>query len=115
MAENQNQQSPETPAQAPAKPAIGAKKSHFKKIPTEVLFSPAGMVLIFMAAVIEIIDLIPIPVIDQLWEIPLEIIFSIFLIILAKVPLSYILLPAIIERIPIINDIVPSYLLRLFF
>jgi len=92
---------------------VKKKKGWFQKIPADVLLSPAGMVLIFFATIIEIIDLIPIPVIDQIWELPLEIIFIFLLTILAKVPLKASVIPFIIERIPIINDLLPTWLIRM--
>ena len=90
------------------------KKGWFHKIPSDILLSPGGIILIVFALVIEIIDIIPIPFIDQLWEIPLEIIFIALLIIIAKVPLKSCLIPFLIERIPIVNDILPTWLIRMF-
>ena len=95
------------------KKAITKKGGWFQKIPADVLLSPAGMVLIFFAIIIEIIDLIPIPVLDQIWELPLEIIFIFLLTILAKVPLKASVIPFIIERIPLINDLLPTWLIRM--
>jgi len=86
----------------------------FKKIPKEVLMSPSGAILIISALFIEAIGFIPIPVIDQLWEIPLDILFIILLKILGQVPFTSAIIPFIIERIPIVSDIVPSFLIRLF-
>ena len=85
-----------------------------KKIPKEVLNSPGGMILIVMAGVMELIDLIPIPFLDQLWELPLEIIFILLLANIAKLPLQAMIIPFVIERIPIISDILPTWLIRLF-
>jgi hypothetical protein len=90
------------------------KKSRLSKIPTEVLLSPGGIILIFFALVLELLDLIPIPFLDQIWELPFELIFIFLLIIIAKVPIKSCLLPFIIERVPAINDILPTWLLRLF-
>jgi len=90
------------------------KEKWFKKIPKELLFSPGGVMLLFFALLIEIIDLIPIPILDQIIEIPLEIIFGIFFVIITKVPITNLVIPALIERIPIINDILPTWLLRIF-
>lgn len=92
---------------------VKKKKSWFQKIPKDVLLSPAGVVLVFFAIIIEIIDLIPIPVLDQIWELPLEILFIFCLTILAKVPLKASIIPFIIERIPLINDILPTWLIRM--
>jgi len=92
---------------------VKKKKGWFQKIPADVLLSPAGMILVFLAMIIEIIDLIPIPVLDQIWELPLEIIFIFLLTVLAKVPLKASVIPFVIERIPIINDILPTWLIRM--
>ncbi|MFH1575751.1 MAG: hypothetical protein ABIB55_02290 [Candidatus Nealsonbacteria bacterium] len=86
----------------------------FQKIPKEILFSPGGMVLIFLALIIEIIDWIPIPIIDNIWELPLELMFLVFLAMITKIPFKAMVIPFIIERIPLVNDIVPTWLLRLF-
>jgi hypothetical protein len=94
--------------------AAPAKKSRFSKIPKEVLLSPGGMVLISFALFMELLDLIPIPFLDQLWELPLELIFIFLLVIIAKVPIKSCLIPFIIERIPAINDLLPTWILRLF-
>ncbi len=94
-------------------PAPKKKGGWFKKIPSDVLLSPRGMVLIFFALIMEIIDVIPIPFIDQLWELPLEIIFITLLIIIAKVPLKSCLIPFLIERIPVISDILPTWVMRM--
>lgn len=89
------------------------KKGWFQKIPADILLSPGGMVLIFFALLIEIIDWIPIPVLDQIIELPLEIIFIALLTIIAKVPLKASVIPFIIERIPVINDILPTWVIRM--
>lgn len=95
-----------------AKPAP-KKKGWFSKIPTNILFSPGGMVLVFFALLMEVLDLIPIPIFDQLWELPLELLFIALLTIIAKVPIKASLIPFIVERIPIINDIIPTWLIRM--
>jgi len=92
---------------------VKKKKSWFQRIPRSVLFSPTGIVLVFFAILIEIIDLIPIPIIDQIWELPLEIAFIFFLTVLAKVPLRASVIPFIIERIPMINDFLPTWLIKM--
>jgi hypothetical protein len=92
---------------------VKKKKSWFQRIPKDVLLSPAGVVLILLAIIIEIVDLIPIPILDQVWELPLEILFIVLLTILAKVPLKSSVIPFIIERIPLINDLLPTWLIRM--
>jgi len=89
------------------------KGKWFQKIPKEVLLSPGGIVLIFFALSMEILDLIPIPFIDQLWELPLEIVFIFLLSLVAKTPLKTSVIPFLIERIPIISDILPTWVIRL--
>ncbi len=96
------------------KKGIRLKKKWFSKIPTDVLLSPGGMVLIFFALLMETLDLIPIPFVDQLWELPLELIFIFLLIKIAKVPLKTAIIPFLIERIPIISDILPTWVIRMF-
>jgi len=94
---------------APAK----KKGGWFQKIPTDVLLSPGGMILIFFAVIMEIVDLIPLPIIDQLWELPFEIVFVILLTVLAKVPLKASVIPFLIERIPMVSDILPTWVIRM--
>ena len=114
-------------APVPSKPAPTgttsepiAKKSKipgkwFQKIPKEILFSPGGIILVFFALIMEIIDWIPIPVLDSLtWELALEIIFLIFLAIIAKVSFKSMIIPLIIERIPVVSDILPTWFIRMF-
>ncbi|MEK9134683.1 MAG: hypothetical protein AAB451_00010 [Patescibacteria group bacterium] len=102
-------------SQASPKLAAGKKQSKWrKKIPPEVLNSPGGTILIVMAGIMELIDLVPIPFLDQLWELPLEIIFMIFLANIAKLPFQSLIIPFVIERIPIVNDILPTWIIRLF-
>ena len=92
---------------------VKTKGKWFKKIPSEVLLSPAGIILFSYAIIMEIIDLIPIPLFDNLWELPLEIIFIIMLMVFAKIPLKASIIPLLIERIPIINDIIPTWVIRM--
>jgi len=89
------------------------KGGWFKKIPPGVLLSPGGMILIFFAVIMEILDLIPIPFIDQLWELPLELVFIGLLVLIAKVPLKTSLIPFLIERIPVVSDILPTWVIRM--
>ncbi len=104
-------------AKAPAKPTTAPTKkkpSWFQKIPTDILLSPGGIILAFLALIIEVMDLIPIPVIDQIWELPLEILLIILLFSLVP-DLSWksMIIPFVIERIPILNDILPTWFLRI--
>jgi hypothetical protein len=103
-------------ARAAAKKAEEAKKhGWFQKIPTEILLSPGGVVLVLFALIMELIDLAPIPILDQVWEIPKEIFFMILLSIIAKMSFKSMIIPFIVERVPVINDIVPTWLIKVFF
>jgi len=108
----------EAPAPEEKKPvevAVPKKKGGwFQKIPTEILLSPGGVILIFLAGLIEIIDWIPLPFVDQLIELPLEIFFIVFFVIITKASFKSLIIPFIIERIPIISDIVPTWLIKMF-
>ena len=95
-------------------PVPKKKGGWFQKIPTDILLSPGGMVLIFFALIIEIIDWIPLPIIDQIIELPLEIFFIVLLVVITKTSFKSLLIPFIIERIPIISDILPTWLIRMF-
>lgn len=101
---------PKAPAKEPAKKPAG---KWFRKIPTNILLSPGGIVLIFFALFMEILDIIPIPFLDQLWELPLEIVFVILLAVIAKTPLKTAVIPFLIERIPIVSDILPTWVIRM--
>jgi len=90
------------------------KGKWFARIPRNILFSPGGLVLVAVAVLIEIGDLIPIPILDQIWELPLEIIFMALLSVVAKPPIKSLIIPFVIERIPLLNDILPTWLIRLF-
>lgn len=104
----------EKPTEKPEKVPVPKKKGGwFQKIPTDVLLSPAGMILIFFAIIMEIVDLIPLPVVDQIWELPFEIVFVILLTVLAKVPLKASVIPLLVERIPLISDILPTWVIRM--
>ena len=90
------------------------KSKWFQKIPTNVLLSPGGFVLIIFAGTIELIDLIPLPIIDQLWELPLEVLFIVFfMIIVPNASFKSLVIPIIIERIPLLNDILPTFFIKM--
>jgi len=64
----------------------------------------------------EIIDLIPALGVDTMtWELVLEVIFIVLLAIIAKLPFQSMIIPLIIERIPGISDVIPTWLLKMFF
>ncbi len=89
------------------------KKGQFKKISTNLLISPSGIFLIILAFIIEMIDLIPIPGISIL-SIPFEVVFMIMLYVITGMSLKDMAIPFLIERIPILSSIIPTWLIRLF-
>ncbi len=89
------------------------KKGWFQKIPANVLLSPGGIILVFLAITIEILDLIPLPVIDQIWELPLEILFIVLLILIAKPSIKSLIIPFVLERIPFVSDVLPTWFLKM--
>ncbi|MBM3258015.1 MAG: hypothetical protein FJZ05_02280 [Candidatus Nealsonbacteria bacterium] len=94
--------------------ATSKKGGWFQKIPKDILLSPGGAVLIFLAFLIEVIDWIPLPVVDQIIELPLELLFLYFFVTITKSSYKSLLIPFAIERIPVISDILPTWLLRMF-
>jgi len=71
--------------------------------------------LVFFALIMEAIDWIPVPGLDSLtWELAIELIFIVFLVIIAKLPWQSLAIPFIIERIPGVSDIVPTWFIRMF-
>ncbi len=110
--------SPPVPSSSPAqkKPSTKKKGGWFQKVPREVLISPGGMVLFFLAVLLEATDWLPLPpVLDQIIEIPLEVIFIVLFIIIAKPSIKSMVIPFIIERIPGLSDILPTWVLKFFF
>ncbi|MBU3942613.1 hypothetical protein KKA24_01365 [Patescibacteria group bacterium] len=97
------------------KKPLKKKGKWFQKIPAEVLGSPGGMILLFFAGFMEIIDVIPLFVLDQVWELPLEMIFiALFMAIVPNASLKSLIIPFVIERIPVLSDVIPSFLLKMF-
>ncbi len=86
------------------------KKGWIRRISKDLLISPSGVILISLAFLIEMLDLIPLPGIDQIIELPLEVFFLFLLAKTANYPLKTMIIPFIIERIPVINDILPTWL-----
>lgn len=99
-------------AQAPA----SKKGGWWKKIPPDVLLSPGGMVLIALALIIEACDLLlpGVVLLEYLIEIPLEILFLFLLAKIADYPLKAMIVPFLIERIPISSEVLPTWFLKLF-
>ncbi|MBM3251011.1 MAG: hypothetical protein FJZ07_02140 [Candidatus Nealsonbacteria bacterium] len=98
------------------KPAALKKKGGwFQKIPKDILFSPGGVILIFFALMMEVIDfVIPYPLIEEIIMLPLNLIFCLLLVLIAKVSIKSLIIPLFIERIPIISSILPTWLIRMF-
>jgi len=98
-------------------PEIKTKKKfgkHLSKIPSNILLSPGGIILILFALIMEVTDIL-IPGGSLTIEIIPELIFVVLLLVIAKVPFTSTLLPFFIERIPILSDILPSWVIRLLF
>jgi len=97
----------------PVKVAVPKKKGGwFQKVPTEILLTPGGIILIFFAFIIEIVGiLIPIPIIGFIIELPLVIIFNILLITIAKVSIKSLIMPHIIE---FFFPFLPTWLIKIF-
>jgi len=91
------------------------KSKWFSKVPTKVLLSPTGFILIFFAILTEVVDfLLPFPVLDNFIELPMETAFITLAVILVKeITLKSMLIPFLLERIPILNDILPTFVIRL--
>ncbi len=95
------------------KKTVKKRGGRFKKISTNLLISPSGIFLIILAFIIEMIDLIPIPGISIL-SIPFEVVFMIMLYVITGMSLKDMAIPFLIERIPILSSIIPTWLIRLF-
>ncbi len=89
------------------------KGRFFNRIPKDFLISPPGVVLVVIAIVFEIVDLF-IPGGSLTLEIIPDVIFAVLLSIFAKVPLTSSIIPFVIERIPVISDILPTWVIRMF-
>jgi hypothetical protein len=96
----------------PEKKVKAKGKSLVKKIPTEVLLSPGGIILLMWAITIEAIDFI-IPGGGLTWKLILDIPFIIFFVIITKASFRTLILPFLIERMPFLGDIVPTWFLRI--
>jgi len=90
---------------------MAGKKGWFKKIPTNIILSPIGMVLVCLALIMEITDILPGGALT--FEMIPEIIFVFLLWKFAKVPLKASIIPFVIERIPGISDVLPTWIIRL--
>ena len=100
--------SDETPEETPQKNApeavrhptleIKKKGGWFQKIPSDILISPGGMVIMIVALLIEILGFIlPFPILNLIVILPFQIIFYILLITVAKVSIKSLILPSVAE------------------
>jgi len=88
------------------------KKGWFQKIPTDVLFSPGGIILIFFVIIVETIGfLVPIPILSSIIKLPFEIILIILLITVAKVSAKSLILPYVID---FFLPFLPTWIIRMF-
>lgn len=95
-----------------AEEEVQSKGRWSRKIPSNILFSPGGIILFLFALVMEGLDPL-IPGGSLTLEIIPEVIFVVFLRVIAKVPFTASLIPFIIERLPVISDIVPTWFIRM--
>jgi len=91
----------------------GGKSRFFQKIPPEKAFSPGGVILMFFAAAMEVLDVV-IPGGSFTIELIPEIIFALLAKIVLGLPFLSQIIPFVIERIPIISDISPTWVLKFF-
>ncbi len=89
----------------------------FEKIPKDKLFTPGGAILLAFALATEILDiLLPdfvIPGASLVVEIIPELIFILLLKMFFSVSFISLVIPFLIERIPIISDIVPTWFIKM--
>jgi len=94
-----------------------AQGKWFRKIPKEILFSPGGAILIFLAVIIEVSDFLItdflLPGASLTIEVIPDMFFGLCLMIIAHIPFQSLIIPFLLERIPIISDIIPTWLIRL--
>jgi len=98
------------------KAPVSKKRKWWKKIPPDLLLTPGGLILVVLALVIEICDLIlpGVAILEYILEIPLELIFMFLLAKIADYPVKAMIIPFIIERIPLLSDVLPTWFLKLF-
>lgn len=124
-AESKAPPTPKAPPSPPPKPPEPAKPKKrkggfFQKIPEGFLFSPGGVILVFTAIAFEISDflipdwLIASILISSIIEIIPDLIFAFLLYVIAGISFKASIIPFLIERIPIINEILPTWVIRMF-
>jgi len=93
------------------KAPVKKKGGWFQKIPADVLLSPGGMILIFFAIFMEVLDLIPAFFVV---EIILEIVFIVLLKIIVKdISLKALVISFGVERFDFLG-ILPTWALKMF-
>jgi hypothetical protein len=90
----------------------GKGRKWFGKIPSDMILSPGGVILLLCAFLLEASDLILPPSLadSMLIELIPEIGFAIMLRFIAGVPFTAQIIPMIIERIPFVSDFFPTFL-----
>lgn len=88
------------------------KGGWFKKFPKETLASPGGIILLFVIVIAEVFDLL-IPGGSLTLELIPEIFICFLMSIVGKVPFKSLIVPLLIERIPILSDILPTWFIKL--
>lgn len=88
------------------------KGGWFKKFPKKALASPGGVILLFVIVIAEVFDLL-IPGGSLILELIPEIFICFLLSIVGKMPFKSLIVPLLIERIPILSDILPTWFIKL--
>lgn len=87
------------------------KSGWFQKIPTSVLLSPAGAVIILLAVIIEIIGfLLPIPIFTPLLLFPIQAILVVLLVTVGGVSFKSLILPYAID---FFFPFLPTWIIRI--
>jgi len=88
-------------------------KKRLKRVSKGSLFTPAGIILIFFAVFIEVLDWIVVGAgIDAFtYELILEIIFALAAVALVGASFRDMIVPFLIERILVVSDAIPSFLI----
>lgn len=97
----------------------------FKKIPKTALLTPGGMICLFVALIIEFLDYLfdifgyflfggASEVISGPIKTIIDLFYAFLSAFLLGIPLWSNLLPFLIERIPLVGTILPTWVIRLF-
>jgi hypothetical protein len=91
-----------------------SKKKLFGKISPKKMFSPAGIVIFILSIIVEFIKFIIdifLPGSSSIVGLIPDIFIAVLSCVLLDTPIIETLIPFIIERIPIISDILPSWVI----